>query len=269
MEKFLDHTIRIEIYVGLSKTGILYRMLTLNTGQTPMSFRHQLEILYHDYLDDGQLPDTIKVLREAEESRARGTGKYRYQDVIDMFYAYSTGTPSPFDRKALVGELREMNFLESYRHDADGSDMLQILLHYHQLESKLIELTGDWRFDQENLDEDVPRPFGKTIPNIFARPQPMAGFGAELNRLIRIRDLQSISDIQARIDSVTVNEPELTLNRLILVLDQIARNAKKIGDSQRVYFQLLFRNLFYTESEFYLDLSGSILKAQESYELMY
>ena len=44
-EVFLNHQLRVEVYSGLSKTGILYRMLTLNTGQTPMSRRHEIEIL--------------------------------------------------------------------------------------------------------------------------------------------------------------------------------------------------------------------------------
>ena len=48
---FLNQIIRAEIYIGLGKLGILYRMLTLNTGQTTMSTRHLMEILYLDYLD--------------------------------------------------------------------------------------------------------------------------------------------------------------------------------------------------------------------------
>lgn len=48
-EVFLNHQLRVEVYSGLSKTGILYRMLTLNTGQTPMSRRHEIEILYSSY----------------------------------------------------------------------------------------------------------------------------------------------------------------------------------------------------------------------------
>lgn len=78
LQRFQKQIIRVEIYLGLSKMGILYRMLTLNTGQTPMSFRHQLEMLYYDYLDKENLPDGITVVREIDEARARGLGKYKY-----------------------------------------------------------------------------------------------------------------------------------------------------------------------------------------------
>jgi hypothetical protein len=38
-------------------------MLTLNTGQTPMSLRQQIEMLYFDYLDNAGLPN-VKFVRE-------------------------------------------------------------------------------------------------------------------------------------------------------------------------------------------------------------
>ena len=43
LENLKAQKLRIEIYFGMSKTDILYRMLTLNTGQTPMSMRHQID----------------------------------------------------------------------------------------------------------------------------------------------------------------------------------------------------------------------------------
>ena len=51
-ETQLDTLVRVEVYLGLNREGVLYRMLTLNTGQTPMSLRHQIEIIYLDLLDN-------------------------------------------------------------------------------------------------------------------------------------------------------------------------------------------------------------------------
>ena len=50
-EAFKNNKLRLEVYVDINKFGILYRMLTLNTGQTPMQLRHQLEMLYSDMID--------------------------------------------------------------------------------------------------------------------------------------------------------------------------------------------------------------------------
>ena len=42
-QRVRDMVLRVEIYIGLNRIGILYRMLTLNTGQTPMSLRQRLK----------------------------------------------------------------------------------------------------------------------------------------------------------------------------------------------------------------------------------
>ena len=64
INEFREFKVRLEIYVNINKFGVLYRMLTLNTGQTPMSARHQLEILYHDKLDTNF--DGIKLITEVQ-----------------------------------------------------------------------------------------------------------------------------------------------------------------------------------------------------------
>lgn len=72
----LNNKIRIEVYVGINKLGILYRMLTLNTGQTPMSTRHQIEIIYSDYLNH-PYNEEIRLIREVDDATPRGLGEYK------------------------------------------------------------------------------------------------------------------------------------------------------------------------------------------------
>ncbi|WP_152666904.1 hypothetical protein [Arthrobacter sp. YC-RL1] len=86
LKEVLSATIRIEIYIGINRLGILYRMLTLNTGQTPMSLRQQIEMLYLGYLDKDI--EGIQLVREADGTTANGPGKYNFKDVIDGFNAY-------------------------------------------------------------------------------------------------------------------------------------------------------------------------------------
>ncbi|MFG1301935.1 hypothetical protein V5F49_19290 [Xanthobacter sp. V3C-3] len=267
---FLDHVIRMEIYVGLSKTGILYRMLTLNTGQTPMSFRHQLEILYYDYIDDETLPDGIKVFREVDDRRARGGGRYKYSDVVDLFYAFSTGTPMPFDKQALVGELREMRFLENYTYRRDSDEMRDLLVVYNRLVSRICELAQDWTYKSDDYEDPIIRPFASNIGAVFARPQSMAGFGAECKRLLNSRQICSLSDLDATIAKLHFSgEIETSLIGMLTVLDQTGLKAKRIGDAQRAYFQCAFRALLMPESETYSDLSKCWLRGQEIYEMSY
>jgi len=267
---FLAHIIRMEIYVGLSKTGILYRMLTLNTGQTPMSFRHQLEILYYDYIDNDTLPDDIKVFREVDDRRARGGGKYKYSDVVDLFYAFSTGTPMPFDKQALVGELREMRFLENYHYRPNSDEMRDLLVVYNSLVSRICDLAQDWIYKPDDYENPIIRPFASNIGAVFARPQSMAGFGAECKRLLTTTQISTLSDLDATIRRLDFSgDVETSLIGMLTVLDQTGLKAKRIGDAQRAYFQCAFRALLMPESETYADLSKCWLRGQEIYEMSY
>ena len=196
---FLKNKIRVEFYAGLSKPGILYRMLTLNTGQTPMTFRHQLEILYYDYIDNDDLPQGITVLKETDDARARGERKYKFSDVIDMFYAYTTNSPMPFNRQALVSELRELDFLEDFSDTTDRDDMHVLLLLHSKLMTKVADLAGGWRALSE--EEGGPtRPFAPNITSALSRTQPMTGFGAECKRMLKTGSIQSLDEIDGMID---------------------------------------------------------------------
>ena len=80
---FENNKLRVEIYTGINRIGILYRMLTLNTGQTRMSTRHQIEIIYSDYLINN-ISDDIKLLTDIDNNNDAYThlGVYKYRDVI-------------------------------------------------------------------------------------------------------------------------------------------------------------------------------------------
>ncbi|RML25886.1 hypothetical protein [Pseudomonas savastanoi] len=86
IKKLENARLRVEIYIGLNRLGILYRMLTLNTGQTPMSLRQQIEILYLDYL--GTSIQGVELVREADGKAANKHNQYNFKDVIEGFNAY-------------------------------------------------------------------------------------------------------------------------------------------------------------------------------------
>lgn len=269
LEKFLNRKLRFEIYLGLSKQGILYRMLTLNTGQTPMSFRHQLEILYHEYLDGKNLPEGVEVYKEVDEKRARGANKYKFSDVVELFYSFSTGSPLPYDKQTLVTNLKEMSFLRNYEFDSQGDSMNDLLGCYNKFTMHLMNNSNEWSFDKERL-ENISRPFGNNVSAIFSRTQPMAAFGAECKSLIEkgiYKDLESISNTIEQL--YFLSDPYDALDDLILILDQIGSKAKKIGDSQRYYFQLAFRELLLPHAEKFRNLSDAWASAQEKYEMLY
>lgn len=268
-QNFLTNSIRIEIYAGLSKPGILYRMMTLNTGQTPMSFRHQLEILYHDYIGNDDLPDNITVVKEVDTARARGESRYKYSEVIDMFYAFNTGSPVAVNRQALISELKELDFLEGFSVGGGSDDMKSLLLLHNKIVTKVSDLSGSWRPTTEE-DGGVSRPFATNITSALSRGQAMTGLGAECRRLLKLDVIEDLDDLANQVNQLHFSdEASVSLDQMIIILDQIAKRAKRIGDAQRIYFQLVFRALFHPGSDHPYDLSTCWTDAQMQYESLH
>jgi hypothetical protein len=84
----------------------------------------------------------------------------------------------------------------------------------------------------------------------------------------KAESLLAIADIVDRCHFTNAEAGE-ALNRLLIVLDEIASRAKKIGDAQRAYFQLAFRELLNDETDAFQNLSACWLSAQEKYEMLF
>lgn len=260
-QAFLARIIRCEIYEGINKIGILYRMLTLNTGQTPMSVRHQVEIMYQDYLD---VPvDGITLIREADSKRARQPNCYNFKDVIEGLNAYLDRSETPIDRGNI---LENISSLENLAKENDQRDVFNdFLVTWNKFISKIVSFDLKYPNEGETGDgiEDTsqdPKAWGATGQQIFKRAQAISGFGAAIG-LLRDEDT-SITFTTLDIESLDVGadgeEFMIEFNDLISTLNT---RAKRIGNAQRLFFRQYFKMLFWNDSGAYLNLYRSAKEA--------
>jgi len=262
LEKVKKGKIRIEIYVGINKLGILYRMLTLNTGQTPMSIRHQIEILYSDYLT--HKVDDIQLLLEADDKTPRRIGEYKFKEIIEGFNSYVERKYLSIDRSEILENIETLEKLSAENQDRDI--FVDYLKSFHHLVETFISKSNNWEFNNNEIERELSSlPFGKNAQKIFSKSQVMTGFGSALGKLIDFTVLENINSVNKLIDSVNFNDSSNTLNKLIIKLDQIRIIAKKIGNDQRMFFHFLFRELFDKKSEAFLDLDKAIDEAYSTY----
>ena len=266
LNKFYKHKLRFEIYLGIEKIGILYRMLTLNTGQSPMSVRHQIEILYSDYLDES-ISSEIKLLKEVDEASPHEIGEYRFQyrfnDVIDGFTSYLLRDEASLDRRDLLEIIKS---LENLAQDKENKDLFKdYLVTYNEFVKKIRELSGDWKFNDEQIRLSS-KPFGDSVDQIFTKSPLMTGFGAAVGFLKDKHLINSFDDINQKITQIHLsNNDQNFLDELILTLDDISKTARKIGNSQRMYFYYFFRELFSSESDSCLSIDKSIESSFRKY----
>jgi hypothetical protein len=272
LNKFYKHKLRFEIYLGIEKIGILYRMLTLNTGQSPMSVRHQIEILYSNYLDES-ISSEINLLKEADEAKEVDEvtphkikiAEYRFNYVIDGFTSYLLRDEASLDRRDLLEIIKS---LENLAQDKENKDLFKdYLITYNEFVKKIRELSGDWKFNFK--DEQIrlsSKPFGDSVDKIFTKSELMTGFGAAVGFLKDKHLINSFDDINQKITQIDLsNKDQRFLDELIITLDDISKTARKIGNSQRMYFYYFFRELFSSESDSYLSIDKSIESSFKKY----
>ncbi|AWH83736.1 hypothetical protein HYN59_00775 [Flavobacterium album] len=262
-ETILNNKLRIEIYMGINKLGILYRMLTLNTGQTPMSSRHQIEIIYSDYIKGGL--EDIKLLKEVDGDTPNKLGEYKFKDVIDGFTSYLERDYLTIDRVDILDNIKS---LEKLAVENQGTDLfLEFLNTYHLFVKKMVEISKDWNFNEEDIETKLSgQPFAKNAVKIFNKSQVMTGFGSALGKLLDFKSIEKVSDVNDLIENLSSPNIYDDFYNFMSKLDNIRVIAKKIGNDQRMFFHFFFRELFDRKSDGYTNIEVSINEAYKQYE---
>lgn len=263
LTKYHNSKLRCEFYLGIDKIGILYRMLTLNTGQTPMSLRHQIEILYSDYLQHAM--DGIELIKEIDERAPRKSGQYSFKEIIEGFTSYLTRDYLTFDKADILGNIKS---LEKLSKENQGYDIFKNYTNcYHKFQIQIQKLLMGWEFDYEENQSMLSGPaYGKNAKTIFDKSQTMTGLGAAVGFLIDRSLVNDFDDVAKDIPRIHFSaDIDTSMLNLLLKLDDIRKNAPKIGNAQRAYFFYFFRELFNHDGDSYLVIDEAIENAFKRY----
>ena len=271
---FLKGSLHAEVYGGINRFGLLYRMLTLNTGQTPMTLRDQIEILYSNY--DVNIPDII-LIKEVEGRSPRNIGEYRFQDIIDGFVSYLQSSYLPMTRSTILETIKTLETISSENVE---EDLFKTFVQcYNSLLNRMNSMTSE--DDTKNMNDLLSEDdslllnaesvktflFAESIFSLMSKSQVMTGFGAGLSLLKQKNKISSISDISRLINSLEgggdyAYDWFLELNKNLYIIKQ---NSSKIGNSQRMYFSEFFRLLFDESAGCFLNLYETSNTAMEVY----
>ena len=266
---FLKGSLHAEVYGGINRFGLLYRMLTLNTGQTPMTLRHQIEILYSNY--DVNIPDII-LIKEVEGRSPRNIGEYRFQDIIDGFVSYLQSSYLPMTRSTILETIKTLETISSENVE---EDLFKTFVQcYNSLLNRMNSMTSE--DDTKNMNDLLSEDdslllnaesvktflFAESIFSLMSKSQVMTGFGAGLSLLKQKNKISSISDISIEGGGDYAYDWFLELNKNLYIIKQ---NSSKIGNSQRMYFSEFFRLLFDESAGCFLNLYETSNTAMEVY----
>lgn len=112
---YLSRKIRVEFWVDIKFQSILYRMITLNAGQTPMSMKHQLEILNVHILDTiRRARPEINIYTVRDNGKRTGANQYQFSLLVEGYNAFLNRSPFTDSKNEVIEELNRVNFLDSF-----------------------------------------------------------------------------------------------------------------------------------------------------------
>lgn len=259
----LKNKIRVELYTGINKLGVLYRMLTLNAGQTQMSVRHQIEIIYSDYKNRCTIPN-VRFLTETDGQSPTTLGEYKFRDVVDGFTSYIQRDYLVLDRMDILDNVKNLKSLA--KNDKDKNLFDSFISCYHSFVSRINEIVPD-TLDNEIQSLNMSKtPFGTSVIKIFNKSQPLTGFGNAVASLMQAKVISDFEGIKHCVDDINANTVLHGLLTVLSNLNYISTIAKKIGNDQRLYFYQLFKCLFDQNAESYGDLDEAASNAKRQYE---
>ena len=264
MQQFLGYSLRLEIYVEINRFGVLYRMLTLNTGQTPMSLRHQLEMLYSDMLDT-EIEGVI-LIPDNEGKADPDEGEFVFKNAVEGFNSYMGRNELPIDRQDLLDNIKMM---ENMSEENVTDDLFKEFLEgYIKVFNALRKITNEYVLIKEDAQEyEISQsPFGKKVSKVFSTSQALTGYGAAIGKMKDngvITDIKDITGMLRRL--IQKNDGYEWFLEMLLKFDRIKESSKKIGNAQRMFFHYFFRELFNKESDSYLDLEEAVENGYKKY----
>ena len=260
LENLYSLKFRIEVYLGLNRTGLLYRMITLNTGQTTMSSRHLMEILYLDY---SKKPiNGISLIKDKDDTQiAANTSEFSFKTVLDGFNSYVEADEMLMSKDDILENVKTLNIFEKISYKEIVFE--NFLKSYKLLLDILILYSENWTFQAGGDVKLNSNPFGENALEIFKKSQALTGLGAALGKLQQKE--VSLEKIEKTYSQITTpkNDWHKAYNTLIRDLDGIKDRSKKIGNDQRTFFKLLFINLLSPDSDSYLQFETSIEMAND------
>ena len=125
----LDQSLFINVLICTSMDNLLYRMITLNNGQKPMTTRHQIEILSSNLFNFDS--EEIEVLKEKDGTR-RAPGLFSQSDFVLGYMAYLSSTTNVDSQKLIQDKLDDLLASKILEHDptkdtTQFSDVIQLI----------------------------------------------------------------------------------------------------------------------------------------------
>ena len=187
-------------------------------------------------------------------------GVYKYRDVIEGFTSYIERDYLTLERTDILDSIKNLENLVSPENNALFEDFITV---YTKFIGQLYN-NFPTKINTEELNLKGAA-FGEDVISIFNKSQSLTGFGCTIGKLIDFgSNIKSIKDLNDIIP--IIKDIDEGLSMLLVYLDKVRNQAKKIGNDQRLYFHLFYKSLFDSASDGYASIKNSAKEAYNQYQ---
>lgn len=252
-----DREIRVEFWMADDSVQLLYRMLVLNTGQTPWNTRRQVEVVFANlaksiqdelYVQYPDYKETVKLAQIDDNKKRTQAGIYPLNSVIEMYLGFNTRNVKVQVSDELSEEYQRFDMMESI----EMNDSLKYFVTSFGLMCKLdfclaenVSMIEDKRQFGEGKDifSSAPVRMGfivacaETILGKMSTVRTAEDMEQKKNKLC-----EQIGVITAKIEQEKDNPAFMDLELLNNVCDELPKT--RFGDEMRRLFKNIFVEMF-------------------------
>ena len=255
-----SNSLRIDIWITRDAISLIYRMLVLNTGQTPWDVKRQLEVIHKPLIDEcrNRIQGIVINVKNDNKRRTKA-GEYQASSIVELFLAFSSRKELINTSDKLADDFTRLDVTEMASIPENAHIFYECIKMLYQFDVALAryagkpddKVDGDKFYDGMDIFTNMPAKIGF----IVALAQLIMGrAGTERSKEIKEAALEKIS---SKFNKILEKINGLSHDALvdfisIPVLNEAVRSLsiKKIGNEQRKFFLAGFEAMFKCEDDF-------------------
>ena len=255
-----SNSLRIDIWITRDAISLIYRMLVLNTGQTPWDVKRQLEVIHKPLIDEcrNRIQGIVINVKNDNKRRTKA-GEYQASSIVELFLAFSSRKELVNTSDKLADDFTRLDVTEMASIPENAHIFYECIKMLYLFDVALAryagnpddKVDGDKFYDGMDIFTNMPAKIGF----IVALAQLIMGrAGTERSKEIKEAALEKISSKFKKIlEKINGLSHDALVDFIsIPVLNEAVRSLsiKKIGNEQRKFFLAGFEAMFKCEDDF-------------------
>jgi hypothetical protein len=239
-----EQKILLEIWFEKEINHLIYRLIVLNSGQKPMSMRHQVELLFMTLKKDIETEiNGLEIFLERDGMIRSHAKKFPFDRIVNAYYSFITKSPEIERDNLVVKKMNEDDILSSKEDELNESykSFVKYLKFYCELDLEFFRIYNNHpdlsSFKNWLADENTIKSFFAAIGKYTNEDKKVKRVDLALTKLIN------------ELKHTSVNNDPIFLLEFKKIKGGIDSKKVNVGNGTRKLIMDGFREFFINEGE--------------------